>query len=245
VTSVNTQDPIFSDVFTRMTENITLPKVTASFSFSRKTMTNAEPLLICNDGSSLLTKYSVGKGLLYVSAVPLNKNASDLPLSPVFAPMMYNMAVVRAYAPANAYVIGNQNMASVNVDSSGNEQMLQLKGAASEFIPAQRRIGNSVNVFLDNTIRQSGFYQLNDPSGEVKAWFAMNYNRNESDLSFFSNDELQKLSSRLQAKVISNSDRDLGAFITGQKAGLPLWKLSVIFALLFLAAEIALLKLWK
>jgi hypothetical protein len=35
------------------------------------------------------------------------------------------------------------------------------------------------------------------------------------------------------------------AGITGQNPGLPLWKVSVIFVLLFIALEIALLKLWK
>jgi len=245
VTSVNLHDPVFSNVFQKISENIALPKSTASYSFTEKTMTNAEPLLNCNDGSSLLTKYSVGKGLLYVASVPLNKDASDLPLSPVFAPMLYNMAIVRAYASANSYVIGNQNMATVNVDSTGSEQVLQLKGVNAEFIPAQRKIGNSVNVFLDNNIVQSGFYQLTDAASQTHAWFAMNYNRRESDLTFYSNNDLQKLSSPLKAKVIANADRDLGAVITGQKLGLPLWKVAVMLALLFIAFEIALLRLWK
>jgi hypothetical protein len=56
---------------------------------------------------------------------------------------MYNIAVVRAYAPANAYVIGEQNMASVNVDSTANEQNASTERADSEFIPAQRRIATA------------------------------------------------------------------------------------------------------
>ncbi len=245
VTMVNTRDPLFADVFQHLTQNITLPKCTGSFSFTKKTLTNAQPLLTCNDGSSLLTKYLAGKGILYVVAVPLNKDASDLSLSPVFAPMMYNMAVVRASAPANAYVIGKESTASVNVDLSTNEQVLRLKGATEEFIPAQRKAGSSVNVYLNNAITQSGFYALQDPSNQTRAWFAMNYNRKESDLNFLSNDELQKLSSPLKVKVITNADRNLGSLVTGQKLGLPLWKLSVLLVLLFIALEIALLKFWK
>ena len=245
VTTVNTHDPLFRDVFQRFSQNITLPKCSGSFSFTKRTMTNAEPLLICNDGSSLITKYQAGKGLLYVSAVSLDKDISDLPLSALFAPMMYNMAIVHASANEDAYVIGNESMATVNVDLSSDEQVLRLKGNNTEFIPAQRKTGSSVNVFLGNAITQSGFYALEDPAGAIRDWFAMNYNRNESDLTFLSNDDLQKLSSPLKVKVITNSDRDLGAFITGQKLGLPLWKVSVIFVLLFIALEIALLKLWK
>ncbi len=245
VTSVNTHDPLFRDVFQHFTQNITLPKCTGSFSFTKKTMTTAEPLLSCNDGSSLITKYQVGKGLLYISAVPLDKDVSDLPLSVVFAPMMYNMAIVHTSGNANAYLIGNESRATVNVDLASDEQVLRLKGNNAEFIPAQRKAGSSVIIFLDGSITQSGFYALEDPGNETRAWFAMNYDRKESDLTFLTNDELQKLSSPLKVKVIMNADRDLGAIITGQKLGLPLWKLSVIFVLLFIALEIALLKLWK
>ena len=208
-------------------------------------MTNAEPLLICNDGSSLLTKYAVGRGLLYISAVPLDKNFSDLPLNALFAPIMYNMAITREYAPANAYVIGQQNMASVDVDLSSGEQVLRLKNDNAEFIPAQRKSGSSVNIFLDNPIEQAGFYSLIDPGNQTQSVFAMNYNRRESDLSFFSADDLQKLSAPMKIRVIQNSDRDLGSVITGQKLGLPLWKVAIMLALLFIAAEIALLRLWR
>lgn len=245
VIRVNTRDPLFRDVFQRFSQNMTLPKCSGSFSFTKKTRTNAEPLLICNDGSPLITKYQAGKGLLYVAAVPLDKDVSDLPLSALFAPMMYNMAIVHAFANANAYVIGNESMASVNVDLSSDEQVLRLKGNNAEFIPAQRKAGSSVNVFLGNPITQSGFYALEDPAGTIREWFAMNYNRKESDLTFLSNDDLQKLSSPLKVRVITNPDRNLGAVITGQKLGLPLWQVSVIFVLLFIALEIALLKLWK
>ena len=66
--------------------------------------------------------------MLYVAAVPLDKDVSDLPLNAVFAPMMYNMAIVHASVNANAYVIGNESMATVNVDLGSDEQVLRLKG---------------------------------------------------------------------------------------------------------------------
>ncbi|HYV92949.1 MAG TPA: BatA domain-containing protein [Chitinophagales bacterium] len=245
VTTVNTHDPLFRNVFQHFSQNITLPKCSGSFSFPKKTLTNAEPLLTCNDGSSLITKYQVGKGLLYVAAVPLDKDVSDLPLNAVFAPMMYNMAIVHTSANANAYIIGNEGKAMVNVDLGSDEQVLRLKGNNTEFFPAQRKSGSSVIVFFDNSITRSGFYALEDPTGATSAWFAMNYNRQESDLTFLSNDELQKVSSPLKVKVITNTERDLGVFVTGQKLGIPLWKVSILFVLLFIAFEIALLKFWK
>jgi len=73
----------------------------------------------------------------------------------------------------------------------------------------------------------------------------MNYNRKESDLQFLSNDELKKAVSPLKIKVIEYANRDLGEIAADQHLGLPLWKVSVIFVLLFITLEIVLLKFWK
>lgn len=245
VSSLNTHDPVFSEVFQRLSQNITLPKSNGSFLQAKNTFTNAEPLLTCSDGTPFLTKYSVGKGFLYFVAVPLDKNISDLPLTSVFAPMMYNMAVISALSAENIYIIGKESTATVHVELNNDEQVLRLKGKSAEFIPAQRKTGSSVNIFLNNFLSQSGFYALQDPAGETRAWFAMNYDRKESDLAFLEAGELQNLSRPLKVNVITNPDRDLQGFITGQNLGLPLWKIALIFVLIFIAAEILLLKFWK
>jgi hypothetical protein len=245
VTSVNASSRLFKNVFQRMNPNMALPKSTKAFSFARRTATNAEPLLSYSDGSAMLLQYEAGRGLLYVSAVSLNKETTDLPLSPLFAPMLYNMAIMRTHAPAPAYTIGRENLATVNTSGGNDEQILQLKGSQSGFIPAQRRIGNNINIYFDHHINTSGFLQLTDPLDQLRAWFAMNFDRVESELRFASPEQLAKVAGPLNAAVISNPDLDLGNYLTGQRAGLPLWKIAVIFALLFLAAEILLLKFWK
>ncbi|MCY7410397.1 MAG: hypothetical protein LH473_09000, partial [Chitinophagales bacterium] len=245
VTVVNTHDEIFSSVFQRLSQNLSLPKSNSSFVLSKKTNTNSKLLLTNNDGSSFLAKYFYGKGLFYLSSVPLDKNITDLPLNALFAPMMYNIAITKAYSNANAFVIGNQNLASADVDLKSDQSVLRLKGNNNEFIPSQRKSGSSINVYLDQQIDASGFYSLQDPAQQQLAVFAMNYNRKESDLSFLSNEELKNLAQPLNISVIQNTDRDLGMIVTGQKLALPLWKVSIIFALIFIALEIALLKLWK
>jgi hypothetical protein len=245
VATVNTKDAVFINVFQKLSYNISLPKSKSSFLFSKITSTNAEPLLTNSDGTYFLIKYFLGKGIFYLSSVPLNKDFTDLPLNALFAPLMYNMAITRAYSNANAYVIGNFNMAIVDVDLKSNEAVLKLNGKGNEFIPSQRKSGGSVNVYLDQQIEDAGFYSLQGENDKQLSVFAMNYNREESDLAFFTNDELMDLATPLNITVIKNSDRDLGLIMAGQKLGLPLWKVSIIFALIFIALEIALLKLWK
>ncbi len=245
VTSVNTRDAVFANVFQRLVQNLALPKSNSSFSLGKRINTNAEPLLVNNDGSSFLTRYVYGKGIFYLCSVPLDKNYSDLPLNALFAPMMYNMAITKASSNANAYIIGEQNIAVVDVDLKSDVAALRLKGSGNEFIPTQRKAGSSMNIYLDQQMSESGFYTLQGEDQKDLGVFAMNYNRKESDLSLTDNEELKNISKALNITVIQNADRDLGMLMTGQKLGLPLWKVSVIFALIFIALEIALLKLWK
>ncbi|MEP7127573.1 MAG: hypothetical protein ABI729_01840, partial [Chitinophagales bacterium] len=245
VSDLNTRNQVFADVFQQVPQNLSLPQVSGSFLTVIRTNTTAEPLLSFSDRSFFISKYSVGNGLFFLSTVPLDKNYTDLPLNPLFAPMIYKMAIVKETASPGAMVIGKNNMVTVPADLSMGTQVLRLKGMEQEFIPAQRLIVNQVVVNINNEINQAGIYALQDQSNQVKSFIAMNYDRGESDLHFLSNEELMQFSKPFNIKVIQNTGRDLSGVISGQHLGLPLWKVSVIFVLLFIALEIVLLKFWK
>ncbi|MEO6166878.1 MAG: BatA domain-containing protein [Chitinophagales bacterium] len=245
VNAINTRDEVFTDIFQQVPQNLALPQASGSFLIATRTNTVRDALLSFSDGSFFLSKYSFGNGILFLSTVPLDKNYTDLPLNPLFAPMLYKMAIARETASANAMVIGRNNLVTIAADLSQGDQVLRLKGQEQEFIPSQRLIGNRVLVNINNEINQSGIYSLEDPNNEVRSFVAMNYDRRESDLHFLSNEELLQFSKPLSIRVIQNTQRDLSNVISGQNWGLPLWKVSVIFVLLFMALEIVLLKFWK
>lgn len=245
VQELNTRNAVFADVFQQVPQNISLPSVTGSYQVVSRTNTTADPLLIFGDRSFLICKYVAGNGLLFLATVPLDKKFTDLPLNPLFAPMVYKMAVMKETAAVNAMVIGKSNLVSIPVDLSNGTQILHLKGATEEMIPGQRLIANQVVVSLNNDLDQAGIFSLQTESGQVRSYIALNYDRRESDLHFLSNTELDKISKAYHIKVIQRTDRDLSAVISGQRLGFPLWKVSVIFVLFFMSLEIVLLKFWK
>ena len=245
VSEINTHNEVFADVFQQVPQNLALPQVTGSFLCATRTNTTAELLLSFSDRSPLISKYSIGSGLFFLSMVPLNKNYTDLPLNPLFAPMLYRMAIVKESAPMNAMVIGRNNLVTVPADLALGTQVIRLKGMEQEFIPAQRLIANQVTVNINNEINQAGIYALEDQANEVKSYIAMNYDRRESDMRLLSRDELLQYSKSINIKVIQNAGRDLSNVISGQHLGLSLWKVSAIFVLVFLLLEIILLKFWK
>ncbi|MBX7108323.1 MAG: BatA domain-containing protein [Chitinophagales bacterium] len=245
VSEINTRNEVFADVFQQVPQNLALPQVSGSFINVTRTNTTAELLLSFSDRSSFISKYAVGSGLFFVSSVPLDKNFTDLPLNPLFAPMLYRMAIVKESAPLNAMVIGRNNLVTVPADVALGAQVLRLKGMDQEFIPAQRLITNQVTVNINNEINLAGIYSLEDEAKDVKNYVAMNYDRRESDMQLISNDDLLQQSKSINMKVIQNAGRDLSNVISGQHLGLSLWKVSAIFVLLFLTLETVLLKFWK
>lgn len=245
VSEINTRNEVFADVFQQVPQNLALPQVSGSFINVTRTNTTAELLLSFSDRSSFISKYAVGSGLFFVSSVPLDKNFTDLPLNPLFAPMLYRMAIVKESAPLNAMVIGRNNLVTVPADVALGAQVLRLKGMDQEFIPAQRLIANQVTVNINNEINLAGIYSLEDEAKDVKNYVAMNYDRRESDMQLISNDDLLQQSKSINMKVIQNAGRDLSNVISGQHLGLSLWKVSAIFVLLFLTLETVLLKFWK
>ncbi len=246
VTYVNTQEKIFHDVFeNKNEENIALPKTKGNYTLASGTQTAAEPLMKLNDGSSFITKYSLENGLFYVCTSPLDKSFSDFPVSPLFAPMVFKMAVTRNTSPALAYIIGSNS--SVQLDNTGvtGEAVFRLKGPKNEMIPAQRNIGNTTVVSFNNIETDAGFYQIYLPNTNNQAWYGLNYNRKESDLSCWSDTDLKSFAQTSNIRLISDSKANLTAAIGERNLGVTLWKICLVFALLFIATEILLLRFWK
>lgn len=245
VVQINRQSRIFKDVFLQVASNSTLPQSSGNFNLSHLTATTAQSLLEYADGNKMMAAYNVGNGMLFLSAVPLDRSFTDLMINPLFAPMIYNMAIQKSAGSLMSFIIGQNNQASLIVNQASNDEALKLKSDQKEFIPQQRVTGNELNLQFGIENIPSGIYELKDDADSTLASFAFNYNRKESDMKFYSPDELQKEPQAKNFTVVRNVSRDLSHTLTGQNLGIPLWKVSVIFALLFLIMEILLLKLWK
>lgn len=74
---------------------------------------------------------------------------------------------------------------------------------------------------------------------------SFNYDRKESDLSCYPPAEISDLIEKLgftNYSLIDNQTKSITQILTENEQGKKLWKLCIILALLFLAAEIALVR---
>ena len=124
------------------------------------------------------------------------------------------------------------------------DQTLKVKSDANEFIPEIRKVGNATAINLSAYTNEAGIYNIIPGGAAVTGQLlALNYDRSESDLRFYTTDVLKEMYDAPNINVMVDIDRDFTNVVAQMNEGTPLWKFCIIFVLIFLAAEIALIRL--
>ncbi len=247
VSFINFEEFIFNDVFEERRNNLKLPVSQSNFKIAKRATSGEEVILRYRDGNTFVGKYRTGKGHLYLSAVPLGIDYSNLVSEngEIFVPMLYKMALSTTSADKIAYTIGKDAVLETEARTSNAEMVYKLKGSQEEFIPEQRNIGTRTILGINNQIKQAGFYNLYLNPEKTLDKFAYNYDRKESYLEFYNSTELGNLVGNQVAIVEGTNTQDFADTITMQSKGTPLWKWCLIIALVFLLVETLLLRVWK
>lgn len=246
VGNINTEEFIFNDVFENRSANLNLPQSNGNFKTTNYSSRQEEMLMTYRDGSPFLSKYQSGKGHLYFCTAPLNEEWNNLVRNgEIFIPMLYKMSISAGESRPIAYTIGKNDLIQSNHQGSSGDIVYKLQGGGEEFIPEQRIVGSTVFLSLNNQLRSAGFYQLFLNEENILDRFAFNFDRQESVLTYYTSDELQQLVGD-QASIIGTQNNEvLTAKIAERSQGVILWRWCLIFALLFLLAEVLLLRFWK
>lgn len=248
VTEIDERNSLFEGVFEKIPDNLALPYADQSFAIESFTRTLSEPVLLFADKKPMLTMSAVNKGVLFLSAVPLNRDITDLPVQGgLFVPIMYKIALNTQKGSGLFATIGETNWIDLQGIILAGDQTLKVKSADNEFIPEIRKAGNATSINLSAYTNEAGIYNVIPGNGNQATsssqLLALNYNRSESNLSFFSKDDLEKMYDSPNFNVIDDIDRDFTNVVAQMNEGTPLWKFCIIFVLIFLAAEIALIRL--
>jgi len=246
VSEVNTQEFIFQDVFENKTANLKLPVTQGNYVFDDQASRSERHLMTYRDGGSFMSAYQIGAGNLYVCSAPLDEAYSDLVRNgAVFVPMIYKMALTGGHRKPIAYTIGKDLVLEAAHTEGGGERVYKLRGKEAEFIPQQRIVGARVYMSLDHSMAEAGYYDLYQAPDEVLEQYAFNFNREESDLVYYTTRELTEQLGP-EVNILDVEDRSLlTATIEAQRQGVLLWRWCLILALAFLGIEALLLRFWK
>ena len=244
VDQIDLQHPIFKTVFEEIPKNLDLPTVNRYYDFAENNASNKENIMSLPGGKLFFSKYGIGSGQVYLSATGLNANDGNFARHPVFVPLMYRLTLNNGLDDALYYNLGNDRALASKQLTLGKNQTLKLTAKNFEIIPEVRQAGGKTLIYTADQIKLPGFYNLN-LADSVIGVYSFNIGRTESDMHYLSKTVLDNLAEKSNLKIY-DTDKDAVKLIAGSnKIGQTLWKLCLILSLIFIAAEILLIRFFN
>jgi len=242
VTGFDLQNQVFKNIFENFPQNPDLPSVKAYYQLST-TGNNAENLMTLPGKQTFWGEYASRKGKVYVSAVALNEDFSNLPTHALFVPVMFRIALLSGHDQPLFYTLGRDETIEIPPVQTNEKQLLKLVKTGQSIIPETKQIEGSTLLYMADQLQQTGIYDLKKQDSSV-AVLAFNDNRSESDLSYLTGADLAKLVPHAKP-VLEVGSGSMKSILTETNFGLQLWKLCIILALIFLGLEILVIRYFK
>lgn len=232
ITKINFNHPLYANVFENKINNFQYPKTRKSFGI----INNNPAVLNYQDQTPFLTSINNLISAVYIFAAPINSEDSNFQKSPLIVPTFYKMAFNNRKNGIIALTIGNNNPFLVNANLSKDE-ILNVKNETETFIPIQQILNNKVQLIFNDYPEQAGNFSIFKQNERVEN-ISFNYNRTESNLNQVNKDALTNY------KIIDSIETVFNSIET-DRTDSPIWKWFVIFALLFLVTEMAIIRFVK
>ena len=242
VASINKQSAVFKNVFESFPQNPDLPSVKKYYQLS-KSGSKQESLMNLATGEAFWEGYSSEKGNVYMCAVPLSEDFSNLPRHALFVPILFRMALLSGHDQPLFYTFGADESFEVPPVQTTEKQLLKLTKGNQSIIPDVRQQEGSTLLYVSDQLNEPGIYSLRKQDSTL-ATLALNDNRAESDMSYFTAADLEKILPNAKPLLTAGSD-SLKSVVAESNFGTQLWKLCIILALIFLLAEILLIRFYK
>ena len=230
---------LFRGVFSGRNDEMEMPTVQGHYALAGTAA--RQSVIGLSDGGALLTHTPVGSGHLYLFTCPLDAQWTDLVGQALFVPTLYNMALYSRPLPPASHTLGADKAVALQGHYTADRQPPELNGPGDlRIIPDLRRIGNRSMLMLHGELSDAGSYHLADEH------IAFNHPRRESQLDFYTADEVKNAVSDLHGfRVANHPDKPLEGQLTDRDSGHQLWRLFIVLALAALAAETVLLAIGR
>jgi len=242
VRSLASQHELFQETFSRLPEQPDLPEVIQYLPYSAAN--RSVTLMGLSNKDPLVSTLQIAEGRLLQFHVALDASWSNLQQHALFVPLVYRSILLSGGLQPLAYRLGRNEPVILRLQLPAQE-VFELRGEQNYYIPELRRQQAGVSLQLSE-LQQPGWYALkSSKSDTVYAWLAVNTNRAESELVFMSEEVLGEESARLGLDYFAFTDAELTPNLVQHAQSNPLWKWFLAAVLIFLMAEILLLKFWK
>ena len=240
--------PIYRSAFVRIPENMLLPEVQKYFPIQISARSNLQHLLRLSNRDPFLSFGNIGKGRVYLSAVPFDNAFSNFQNQPLFVVSVLNMILQSASSEQIYHLLTQQEAIIPNV-GVGHVPPLFLQSESSDFeiIPQIRFRGNQLFINTFSSLSEAGNYILRTRNEEI-ARLSYNFDRRESDLRSYSQSELEHLIRQHHLggfSVLRDNFVSVDGTLFAISTRIPWWKWCLLLALLFLLAEAVIFRFFR
>lgn len=250
ISGIDFDNRFFRNVFRERKENALLPKINGHLKFSENIRSNETQLLWFQNGDKALSGLPYGNGKIWIFSFPLNKKNEVFARDILFVPSIYNIVLNSLPNQQISYTIGMDRSyllpRNINVSLETSLE-IENRNTGDRFIPGVNVSGQGMRLDLGGLIETAGHYLVKNEN-ETIASLSFNYNRNESDLRYFSPDELEEriqLSNLKKTAVLKNVSGNFEEVLQTIQQGKQLWKWCILLALFFILAEVLISRFWK
>jgi hypothetical protein len=250
ISGIDFDNRFFQNVFQERKENALLPKIAGHLKFTETVHTNETPLLWFQNNDKALSVLPYGRGKVWVFAFPLNKGNEAFARDILFVPSIYNIVLNSLPNQQISHIIGAEQTFFIQGRSGvGLESSIEIENRESgdNFIPGVTISEQGMRLDLGGLIETAGHYLIKNET-ETIASLSFNYNRDESDLRYFSPAELEsriELANLEKASVLTNVSSNFAEVLQQIQKGKQLWKWCILLALFFILAEVLIARFWK
>ena len=246
---VNTSSTHYSYVFDGRNDQMELPTVQQHYKLQSGGNTLRESLISMANGDDYLTLSSLGNGKVFLFAAPLRQEYTDFVQQALFVPTLYNMALYSRPLGKVYHTLDGLEPIALTARYNTGDGLTKMRAldTTQEMIPDLRVMADRTYLIPHNDILLAGPYGLFN-EGRLVEGLAFNYSRNESQMEFFSKGDIASAMKDYQLgnnEVVRNADKPLDNLIRQRNEGTPLWRWCIVLSLLFLLAEILLIRLMK
>lgn len=231
------QNPFFENVFEERSLSLAMPK--------------AQKLLDWGNDRTAILKFRNGQPFLsqyrktFLLACSMGKESTDFYRHALFVPVMYRIAASGRRHQSKPYYTLKEDLVTVRSGNFQGEEPLRLVGP-QEVIPPQRRLEDKAFLEIPRFAMSYGFYYIMNRKDTLDL-IAFNLDKEESLLEQYSGEEAKafvgggKNVLLFQASSLNTFSNE----IKERYLGTPLWKHALVLALMFLLAEVLLIRFLK
>jgi hypothetical protein len=238
IDNLDLNNPFFTDIFEDRENQFNMPSAKPAINISG---TN-ESIMKFKDGRDFLS-YQQKNNRLYFLASPFRIEYTDFYTHAIYVPIMYRIAMLSKKEFNRIYYTLDESVIKVTTDSINTESIIKLKSMDKEIVPETRIAGNELILDIPKFELNPAHYDI-EIENVTKGTIAFNPDKSESLLEQYTIENLRESSSEnsyvklFNTKGFDNFDKE----IKEKYLGIPLWRITLILALIFLLIEILLIR---